>query len=103
MRFLNSTLRAEAWAPARCARTALNVEKLLAQPGMPHKKSSWPLTSLSPSSHGETLPMAMSAEGLPIGVQLVGRDCDEAGLLRVAAQLETASPWAARRPPTFAG
>ena len=50
-----------------------------------------------------SLPMAMSAEGLPIGVQLVGRDCDEAGLLRVAAQLETASPWAARRPPAFAG
>ncbi len=49
-----------------------------------------------------SLPLCMSAEGLPIGVQFVGRDCDEAGLLRLAAQLEAASPWLDRRPPMTA-
>jgi amidase len=31
-------------------------------------------------------------------VQLVGRPWDDAGLLRVAAQLEAAAPWHHRRP-----
>lgn len=36
------------------------------------------------------MPAGLSREGLPIGVQLVGRDCDEATLIRLAAQLERA-------------
>ena len=46
-----------------------------------------------------SLPMHWSADGLPIGVQLVGRPCDEATLIRVAGQLESAQPWITRRPP----
>lgn len=46
-----------------------------------------------------SLPLGWSKEGLPIGVQLVGRIGDEAGLINVAAQLERAQPWAAERPP----
>lgn len=38
-------------------------------------------------------------DGLPIGVQLVGGPWGEAQLIRVASQLEEASPWAHRRPP----
>ncbi|HVW79457.1 MAG TPA: amidase [Mycobacteriales bacterium] len=45
-----------------------------------------------------SLPLFWNADGLPIGVQLVGRPYGEAVLLRLAAQLELAAPWAAKRP-----
>lgn len=45
-----------------------------------------------------SLPLHWSADGLPIGVQLVGRNCDEAALIRLASQLEAAQPWIGRRP-----
>jgi len=37
-------------------------------------------------------------DGLPLGVQLLGRPGREGALLALAAQLEAAQPWAARRP-----
>jgi amidase len=46
-----------------------------------------------------TLPLASTAEGLPIGVQLIGAPADEATLIRVSAQLEQARPWRDRCPP----
>ncbi|HEY5057982.1 MAG TPA: amidase [Gaiellaceae bacterium] len=46
-----------------------------------------------------SVPLHWSDDGLPIGVQLIGRPFAEATLIRLAAQLETARPWAARRPP----
>ena len=45
-----------------------------------------------------SLPLGLSREGLPIGVQLVAAYGREDILLRVAAQLEQAAPWSGRRP-----
>lgn len=45
-----------------------------------------------------SLPLAESSRGWPIGLQFVGRYGDEATLLALAADLERAAPWAARRP-----
>ncbi len=47
---------------------------------------------------GLMLPIAQSASGLPLAVQLVGRYGDEATLLRLGAQLEEARPWIGRKP-----
>ena len=40
-----------------------------------------------------TVPLAWSSDGLPIGMQFVGRMGDEATLFSLAAQLERARPW----------
>jgi len=45
-----------------------------------------------------SIPLFWSDAGLPIGIQLIGRPCDEVTLLRLSAQLEEAAPWAHRRP-----
>ncbi|WP_066902049.1 amidase [Mycolicibacterium houstonense] len=45
-----------------------------------------------------SLPLGCTRSGLPIGVQLAAPMCDEGTLIAVAAQLETAMPWAHRMP-----
>ena len=48
-----------------------------------------------------SLPLAWSAEGLPIGMMFTSRYADEATLFRLAAQLEKERPWKDRRPPIW--
>lgn len=45
-----------------------------------------------------SLPLHQSADGLPVGVQVVGRFGDEGTLIALAADLERALPWADRKP-----
>ena len=49
-----------------------------------------------------SLPLGMSAQGLPIGMMFTGRYADEATLYRLAGQLEKELPWAQRRPQVWA-
>ncbi|RWD50801.1 MAG: amidase [Mesorhizobium sp.] len=50
-----------------------------------------------------SLPLAQSADGLPIGLQFVGRFGAESTLVRMARDLEEASPWSHRRANVRAG
>ena len=48
-----------------------------------------------------TLPLHWAANGLPVGVHFAARFGDETTLLKLAAQLEKAKPWAAKHPPIW--
>jgi len=45
-----------------------------------------------------SLPLHQTADGLPVGVQIVGRFGDEGTLIALAADLERALPWVDRKP-----
>ncbi|PPG49328.1 amidase [Rathayibacter sp. AY1E9] len=48
-----------------------------------------------------TLPLSTTEEGLPMGVQLIGRPGGEATLLAIGAQLERRARWQRRHPPQW--
>ncbi len=46
-----------------------------------------------------SIPCGFTRAGLPVGLQIAGRWRDDAGVLRAAAAVEAAAPWAQHRPP----
>ncbi len=46
-----------------------------------------------------TVPCGWTSDGLPVGLQIVGRRLDDATVLRAAAAFEAAAPWGDRQPP----
>jgi aspartyl-tRNA(Asn)/glutamyl-tRNA(Gln) amidotransferase subunit A len=48
-----------------------------------------------------SVPCGFSSEGLPIGLQIMGREFDEATVLQAAYAYEQATPWHQRMPPTI--
>jgi Asp-tRNA(Asn)/Glu-tRNA(Gln) amidotransferase A subunit family amidase len=46
-----------------------------------------------------SIPCGFTRQGLPVGLQIVGRRRAEAAVLRAAAAFEAARPWAGRVPP----
>ena len=46
-----------------------------------------------------SVPCGFTTSGLPVGLQIVGRRCDDLGVLQMSAAFEAARPWASKRPP----
>jgi amidase len=46
-----------------------------------------------------SVPCGFTSEGLPVGIQIVGRHRDDLGVLRIAHAFEQATGFGRRRPP----
>ncbi len=46
-----------------------------------------------------SVPCGFTSDGLPVGLQIVGRRCDDLGVLQMSAAFEAVQPWASWRPP----
>jgi amidase len=49
-----------------------------------------------------SVPCGFTPEGLPVGVQIVGRHQDELGVLQLASAFEQATQYGQQRPPVAA-
>jgi aspartyl-tRNA(Asn)/glutamyl-tRNA(Gln) amidotransferase subunit A len=46
-----------------------------------------------------SVPCGFSTDGMPIGLQVIGRRADEVAVLQASAAFERAQPWMDKRPP----
>ena len=46
-----------------------------------------------------SIPCGFSSEGLPVGVQIIGRKGDELSVLKASSAFEKISPWKSKYPP----
>lgn len=69
--------------------------------GKPVKRLGWTPFSFPFNLTGQpaaTIPAGVTRDGLPVGLQIVGRRHDDATVLRLAAAYEAAYPWGDKRP-----
>jgi Asp-tRNA(Asn)/Glu-tRNA(Gln) amidotransferase A subunit family amidase len=66
------------------------------------RKTGWSLAfPFNMSSHpAASVPCGFTPDGLPVGLQIVGRRFAESAVLSLAARFEEAAPWRERRPPS---
>lgn len=81
--YMHPPIRVGEWARLKPAKTLERIIHWIA-PCPPFNASGQPALSL---------PTGFDCNGVPLGVQLVGRPADEATLLALAAQIEQAKPW----------
>ncbi|MBD2462764.1 amidase [Oscillatoria sp. FACHB-1407] len=86
--FMHPVIRVGEWAPLRAAKQFEKIVNWVA-PCPPFNATGQPAIAL---------PMGLDPNGLPIGIQFIGRPADETTLISLAAQIEQAKPWIHRRP-----
>ena len=86
--FLHPTIRVGEWSRLSPAKT---IEQII------HWIAPCPAFNVS-GQPAISLPAGFDGNGLPIGIQLVGRPADEVTILSLAAQIEAVQPWVENRP-----
>ncbi len=86
--YLHTTIRIGEWATLPPAKTMAKIIGWVA-PCPPFNATGQPVI---------TIPSGFDPNGLPIGIQLIGRPAAETTLIALAAQVEAAKPWNQPRP-----
>ena len=86
--YMFPTIRVSEWAQLNPEETLQKIISWIA-PCPPFNASGLPAIAI---------PTGFDTNGLPVGVQLVGRPAAEATIIALAAQIEAAKPWSTNRP-----
>ncbi|XGV96625.1 MAG: amidase [Leptolyngbya sp. BL-A-14] len=86
---MHPTLRVGEWAKLKASKELENIIRWIA-PCPPFNVTGQPAIAI---------PAGFTADGLPLGVQLVGHPGDEVTIIALAAQVEAATSWNQHRPP----